>query len=122
MRLYSRTGQTVLNDPEYGTFEVDPNGGFEFPEDLGERVHAFHIGGKPAWETDVERQRRLAQEELDRRRDPATLMDAVQQLVNAAAAVTPTATPQAPVVESPAPTVKTTRTRKSAASSTPPAE
>lgn len=120
MRLYSRAGQTVLNDPEYGTFEVDPNGGFEFPEDLGERVHAFHIGGKPAWETDVERQRRLAQEELDRRRDPATLMDAVQQLVNAAAAVAPTA-PQAPAVESPAPTVKTTRTRKSAASGTPPA-
>lgn len=117
MRLYSRTGQTVLNDPEYGTFEVDSNGGFEFPEDLGERVHAFHVGGKPAWETDVERQRRLAQEELDRRRDPATLMDAVQQLVNAAAAVTP-----APQAEPTAPTAKTTRTRKSAASSTPPAE
>lgn len=117
MRLYSRTGQTVLNDAEYGVFEAGPDGGFDLPEDLAEREHAFHVGGRPLWETDVERQYRLAAEELDRRRDPATLMNAVQQLVNAAAVVAPQPQPEVP-----APGSKTTRTRKSAASSTPPAE
>lgn len=100
MRLYSRTGQTVLTDAEYGTFEAGPDGGFDLPEDLAVREHSFHVGGRPLWETDVERQYRLAAEELDRRRDPATLMNAVQQLVNAAASVTPAATQ----AEAPAPT------------------
>jgi len=108
MRLYSRTGQTVLTDAEYGTFEAGPDGGFDLPEDLALREHAFHVGGRPLWETDVERQYRLAAEELDRRRDPATLMNAVQQLVNAAASVTP----QAPT-ETPA--SKPARDRKTAA-------
>lgn len=121
MRLYSRTGQTVLNDPEYDKpFEVDANGGFEFPEDLGERVHSFHLGGKPAWETEVERQRRLAQEELDRRRDPATLMNAVQQLVDAAASVAPAAKAEPPAADALAPVAKSPRPRKAPAA--PPAE
>jgi hypothetical protein len=36
------------------------------------------------WETDVERQQRLIGEELERRKDPATLLSAVEQLVKAA--------------------------------------
>lgn len=86
MRLYSRTGATALDDPEYGHFDADDQGAFDFPDDLSDRLHRFHTAGKPAWETDVERQARLIQEEMERRRDPATLMAAVQQLVEAAQA------------------------------------
>lgn len=87
MRLYTRTGASALDDPEYGHFDADENGGFDFPDDLSDRLHRFHAGGRPLWETDVERQNRLMAEELERRRDPATLMEAVQQLVNAAKTV-----------------------------------
>jgi hypothetical protein len=87
MRLYSRTGATALDDPEYGHFEPNADGGFDFPDDLSDRLHQFAFRGTPMWETDVERQERLLNEELERRRDPATLMDAVQQLVNAAKTV-----------------------------------
>jgi hypothetical protein len=97
MRLYSRTGATALDDPEYGHFDADLDGGFDFPDDLSDLLHRFHLRGKAVWETDIERQSRLMEEELERRRDPATLMDAVQQLVNAARGVTPAPeTEQAP--------------------------
>lgn len=92
MRLYTRTGATALDDAEYGTFQADENGGFDFPDDVSDRLHGFHVGGRPMWETDTERQHRLIAEELDRRKDPATLLSAVEQLVRAAqatAALTP---------------------------------
>lgn len=88
MRLYSRTGVTRLDDPEHGTFDVDEAGGFNFPDEVSDRLHAFHMGGKPLWETDIERQRRLISEEMDRRKDPSTLLSAVEQLVKAAQATT----------------------------------
>jgi hypothetical protein len=86
MRLYTRTGATALDDPEYGHFDAAKDGGFDFPDDLSDRLHSFHSRGKPMWETDIERESRLMAEEMERRRDPATLMDAVQKLVNAAQA------------------------------------
>ncbi len=111
MRLYTRAGATTIDDPEYGHFDASPDGGFDLPEDLALRLHAFHIGGQPAWETDLERQRRLMTEELDRRRDPANLLAAVEQIINAGQlAATATATPA----------VKTGRGR-TAKSATPPA-
>ncbi|MGW2371667.1 hypothetical protein [Kitasatospora sp. NPDC001683] len=83
MRLYSRTGATALDDPRHGRIEADPShGGFDLPEELAEELRGF-----PAWETDVERQQRLVIEEIERRKDPATLLDAVQQLVQAAQTV-----------------------------------
>ncbi|MFJ9771231.1 hypothetical protein ACIRVF_08300 [Kitasatospora sp. NPDC101157] len=83
MRLYSRTGATALDDPRHGRIEADPDhGGFDLPEELAEELRGF-----PAWETDVERQQRLVIEEIERRKDPATLLDAVQQLVRAAQTV-----------------------------------
>lgn len=87
MRLYTRTGATAVDDPEFGTFEADEEGGFDLPDDLSERLIRFHIDGRPAWETDTERQNRLIAEELERRKDPATLLEAVQQLVAAAQAL-----------------------------------
>lgn len=87
MRLFTRTGATALDDPEYGHFDADEQGGFDFPDDLSDRLHKFAFRGRPAWETDVERQHRMISEELERRKDPATLLDAVQQLVAAARSV-----------------------------------
>jgi hypothetical protein len=86
MRLYSRTGVTALDDPEFGTFAVDAAGGFDFPDEVSDKLHGFHHRGQPMWETDIERQQRLMSEELERRKDPATLLSAVEQLVKAAAA------------------------------------
>lgn len=86
MRLYSRTGATALDDPEFGHFDAGPDGSFDFPDDLSDRLHGFHVAGRPAWETDVERQHRLIAEELERRKDPASLLSAVEQLLAAAKA------------------------------------
>lgn len=84
MRLYTRTGATALTDPEYGSFTADAEGGFDLPDELSDRLRRFHVRGQAAWETDLERQNRLVAEEIERRKDPATLLDAVQQLVAAA--------------------------------------
>lgn len=84
MRLYPRQGQTTLDHPDYGHFDAGDDGGFDLPEDVGEQMHAFHVGGRPLWETDIERQRRLAEEELERRRDPQTMLDVMERLLAAA--------------------------------------
>jgi hypothetical protein len=105
MRLYSCTGVTALDDPEHGTFQADGAGAFDFPDDVSDRLHSVHLRGKPMWETDVERQHRLINEELERRKDPATLLSAVEQLVKAAsatAALTAPAAPAAPAEPAPA--------------------
>lgn len=99
MRLYTRTGVSALDDPEYGHFDADPQGGFDFPAPLGDKLHRFHAGGQPLWETDIERQQRLIGEELERRKDPATLLDAVQQIVAAAQSASNPAPAPAPAAK-----------------------
>jgi hypothetical protein len=93
MRLYSRTGAVSV---AHGgrTYEPEGDGGFDFPEPVGQELHSFHVGGKPAWETQIERNNRLINEELERRQDPATLLDAVQQILDAAKATQPAAEPE----------------------------
>ncbi|MFB8182629.1 hypothetical protein ACFC8N_42900 [Streptomyces sp. NPDC055966] len=93
MRLYSRTGATALDDPTYGHIEANADGGFDFPNELSDQLHGFCVNGQPLWETDVERQHRLINEELERRKDPATLLGAVEQLVKAAQATKALADP-----------------------------
>lgn len=113
MRLYTRTGATALTDPETGTeYEADEQGGFDLPEELSERLHRFHIAKQPAWEDDIERQQRLVDEQLERAKDPATLLEVVQQLAKFA---------QASQASAEAPATKTTRPRKAPAK-TPAAE
>lgn len=88
MRLYTRTGATALTDPATGiVYEADEHGGFDFPDDLSDQLHRFAVRGKPMWESDVEQQNRLGREEMARRRDPASLYDAVAQLMSAAQSV-----------------------------------
>jgi hypothetical protein len=108
MRLYTRTGATALDHPDYGHFDADDNGGFDFPDDVSEQLHRFHVGGRPAWESDIERQARLLDEERQRRQDPETLLAAVEQIMRAAQATQPAAEP--------APAAKSTRGRKAATS------
>ncbi|GAB2695946.1 hypothetical protein [Kitasatospora kifunensis] len=84
MHLYTLTGAVALDDPEFGHFDADEQGGFDLPDELSDRLHRFAFRGKPAWETDVEHQRRLMAEELERRKDPATLLGVVEQLMKAA--------------------------------------
>lgn len=108
MRLYTRTGATALDDPEYGHFDADDAGGFDFPNELSDRLHGFAANGRPMWETDVERQQRLIAEELERRKDPATLLDAVQQILNAAKATQPPPAPEAPEAPARRPAKKAT--------------
>jgi hypothetical protein len=110
MRLYTRTGATALDDPEYGHFDADEQGSFILPEDLAERLHGFHVGGQPMWETDLERQRRLIAEEMERRKDPATLLSAVEQIMQAAQASAVVTAPE------PEPEPARKRTTKRAAS------
>jgi hypothetical protein len=78
MRLYPRGApRTVIDDPVWGHFEADEHGGFDLPDEMSDEQHSFHHRGKPAWENDDERSVRLHGEDLDRRRDPAALYDAV---------------------------------------------
>lgn len=106
MRLYTRTGATALTDSETGTeYEADERGGFNFPEELSDRLRRFHIGKQPAWEDDIERQQRLVDEQLEQAKDPATLLAVVQQLAQYAQTAQ----------DAPAATAKAPRSRKAAA-------
>ena len=87
MRLFPRTSDvTAVRDPQFGLFTPGEDGAFDLPDALGARLHKTHPGGEKAWETDVERQRRIAAEEMARRQDPATLLAAVEELVRQASA------------------------------------
>lgn len=129
MRLYTRTGATQVSAGG-NVFTADENGVFEFPQDVGVEVHAFHVAGKPAWEDDAERAARLVAEQLEKVRDPATTLAELQKMTallagalggQQAAPVTPIA-PVAPSEppSAPAPVAKSPRARKSGA--TPPAD
>lgn len=116
MRLYSIHDHAVtqVDDPELGVVTPDDSGGFELSHDFALTLHAF-----PGWEDDAERAARLAHEEAERRRDPATLLDAVQELVGQQKAPAPKK-PRAPRKSTPrkaaakkAPAKKTAATDKS---------
>ena len=85
-RLYSRLSAAAVDDPEFGHFDVSKeHGGFDFPDDLSDRLHRFCHHGKPAWETEDERNRRTHGEESARRRDPESLYNAVEKIAQIAA-------------------------------------
>lgn len=76
MRLYTTTGASQVDDPEFGTFKADANGAFDgLPDAMYAKLH-----GRPGWENDPERELRITREELDRFRDPAELLKAVKEL------------------------------------------
>ena len=86
MRLYSRMNAVAHDHPGYDeTFKPNAeDGAFDFPDDVADELHRFHQRGKPAWETEDERNLRLHGEESARRRDPEALYNAVADIANLA--------------------------------------
>ena len=80
MKLYSRTGANSITHEEFGAFTVGKDGSVNVPDEFGAYLHRQHVAGKPAWETEAERHARLMAEEVERRKDPATLLAAVEAL------------------------------------------
>lgn len=130
MRLYTLTGTTQVKDNSTGVVHVaDADGAFELPEDFGNSLHSFHVGGKRAWEDEGERAKRIADEQLEKMRDPATLLAEIQRmsqnqgalaavLAGALGATAPVAPVSAPTPAAVAPAEvakKAPRARKSAA-------
>ena len=83
MRLYSRTNAGVVQH-DGQQYTPGESGGFDFPDHVSDVLHPFAVRGEKLWETDIERQRRMLAEEMDRRRDPASLYDAVEKIMQAA--------------------------------------
>jgi hypothetical protein len=76
MRLYSKTGATQVDDPEYGTFAPGASGAFD---GLPDGMYA-KLFGRPDWESEDQRTLRLAGEELEKLRDPAELLKAMKEM------------------------------------------
>lgn len=83
-RLFSLMSAGAVDDPEYGHFDADGDGAFDFPDELSDRLHGVHHRRRRAWETQEERDTRLHGDEQARRRDPESLYSAVAELVNLA--------------------------------------
>ena len=87
MRLYPRREGTASVVHGGVTYTAAPDGGFDFPNEVSDTLHRFAVKGERLWEDAIERQRRILDAEMDRRRDPASLYEAVAKLVQAADAV-----------------------------------
>jgi len=80
MRLYSHTGAVAIDAPE-GHFEPDDDGGFDsLPDAVFDRLHRSAVKGRRQWEDEIERSERLHGAELARKRDPASVHDALSEL------------------------------------------
>ena len=73
---------TPAVDSAHGHFEPEDDGGFDFPGPHAAHLHSARVAGKKLWETSIERQERTHGEDLDRRRDPAVLYDAVDRFAH----------------------------------------
>jgi len=87
MRLYPRREGTSVVQHGGVTYTPAADGGFDFPDEVSDALHSFAVKGERLWEDHIERQRRILDAEMDRRRDPASLYEAVARLVQAADAV-----------------------------------
>ena len=91
MKLYTLhdASSVIVGEDTYPVVD----GIIEVPEALGVRLRDTHIGGQKTWEDEPQRHARLLAEEAERRKDPATLLAAVEAL---AAQVQQTRKPRAP--------------------------
>lgn len=106
MRLYSQVGATAHDDPDYGHFEPDDeDGGFPFPDEVSDLIGGFAVKGRKLWETEAERADRLHGQEMARRRDPASMLAAMEQNAELTRQLTEltTALAKAQLAQSPAP-------------------
>jgi hypothetical protein len=80
MRLYSLAGAIAHEDPEYGHFEPHPDdGSFDFPDEVSDVLATVGVRGRKQWETDEQRAARMHGQEMARRRDPASLLEVMEQ-------------------------------------------
>lgn len=100
MRLYPLAGATSHVTAGEVTYKPAGDGGFDFPPDLEAHMRAVAVDGRKQWETAIEKGRRLIAEEAARRADPATLLDAVEQLVKQAEASAPDKPARRPAAKS----------------------
>ena len=76
MRLYTTDGASRIDDAEFGTFTPDENGAFNgLPDPMYAKLH-----GRPGWENDAERAVRLTAEQMEKLRDPATMLAEMQKM------------------------------------------
>src|SRR6185437_4697079 len=123
MRLYPRTGHIpAIEDEHLGHVEAAEDGSFDLPDEHAARLHAFHVRGKPLFETDIERDERLHGEETARRRDPQTLYNAVEQIAKIAVLLGQGQLAQAQYAESPAGPPKAEPAKAEAAKAAPAAK
>lgn len=79
--LYPLANQSGVYTDD-GSYAVK-DGKIDVPPELAESLRTTHINGVKAWEDENERHARLAAEESERQRDPATLLAEVQGLTAA---------------------------------------
>ena len=80
MRLYSLVGADSHVTPDGTRHTPDAAGGFDFPDDdAAEVIASFAVKGKKLWETEGERVERLHGMEMARRRDPASMLTAMEE-------------------------------------------
>lgn len=83
MRLYSKTGATRIDGPS-GSFTPGPDGAFD---GLPDAVYA-DLHGRPDWENEAERTERVAAEQLEKLRDPVTMLAELQKMTAGQGALT----------------------------------
>lgn len=76
MRLYNKKGATQVDDPEYGTFTPGGTGAFD---GLPDPMYA-KLFGRPDWESEAQRAARLTAEQMEKLRDPATMLAELQKM------------------------------------------
>jgi hypothetical protein len=88
VKLYSTLGFSSITGEDGEPLAVElSDSSVTVSEDYGRLLHGRFVGGVRAWEDEPERHARLVAEADAHRRDPATLLAAVEALQAAALAV-----------------------------------
>ncbi len=82
MQIFSRIGATqIAAEPE--PYTADESGAFEVPQELGTELINFHGPDGQLFESGGQRNDRLAQEDLERRKSPEALHDLMAAFLKA---------------------------------------
>jgi hypothetical protein len=81
MRLYPTTGESPAIDAPEGHYEPGDDGGYDsLPDAVYDRLYGMAVRGRKLFENELERAARLHGDDLARRRDPASVHDALSEL------------------------------------------
>jgi hypothetical protein len=79
MRLYSLMGADSHVTPDGTRYTPDDAGGFDFPDEVSDPIERCAVKGRRMWETEGERADRMHGMEMARRRDPASMLTAMEE-------------------------------------------